>query len=919
MAAATAKKLKYWVSLFSSQEWLAAVFMLVLSVWASLFAGYRYTQLQESTLVNSTAEAAARDIYNALSDSRIALNKFGAAHRGLDEADEGFNDVYAEMFLKENPAISSVGSFQYVYDWLLPVDNAGSSKGSISDLLNINLAGDSALRQAVATAVSSNNVASGVTPASWPDDADVVLIQPHYQFAALPPFNQSLEESFSGGFWMSISFEGLMNGFYADPDAAKLNARITVTQANPRPLDNSTQLSDGKKPVQQPLPEPSTVFTQEYPSNRVAWFTKLFSPVVSSREVFVGASRVMVNVEGQPGFSVTNLLVGLVVMGFIFTITLVLLFMFFSRKLATIEKLNVLRAVTRERAKAERALNSIAETVITLDDKHQVSYINRIGLNVLGVDYEQLLGHDIQAALKLYETEKNGVEFDVCARLNELAIGEAFETDVLVYDSDRVAKSMLLSMTNSTDRLAKIKRYTLVLRDVSEERTLTKELEYQANHDFLTGIWNRYYFENHLKQLVDRAQLGKATHGLVYMDLDQFKLVNDTCGHVAGDRLLCELTTNLKAVLRPGDVLARLGGDEFGLLVVNADQEESLQVAQRIHTFFQNSVFYHEMKAFPVRASIGYVFIDERSSSVSDVLSAADMACYSAKDTGRNNLKIYSEDNADIAQQQADMNWLPRLRKALKEDQFTLFLQAVADTTTQEIKHYEFLLRLRGDKGELILPHHFIQAAERYDLMRAIDQWVIKKATQMVAEHSEALGGQCSFSINLSGQSAADVSFLPYIENCIVESGIEASSLWFEITETAAISHFQVAVQLFQKLRSLGAKVALDDFGSGLSSFGYLKNLPVDVIKIDGQFVRNIETDLIDQAMVRAIHEVSNTMGIESVAEFVESEAAMRQLAQIGVTLAQGYIIAKPCPINEAIARYQQGLDDSSSGMSSAA
>lgn len=718
---------------------------------------------------------------------------------------------------------------------------------------------------------------------------------------------------------MSISFDGFLNGFYSEPETAKLNSRITVTHANPLPFAKDSSVAVGKRRAYQPTLAAKEVFAADFPSSRMAWFSNLFQSITSSRDVFVGATRLKVDVQGQPGFSVTNLLAGLVSMGAILTVTLVSLFLMFSRRVSTVEKLNALKAVTRERAKAERALNSITETVISLDDKHQVSYINKVGVTMLGAECEQPLGKNIQSVLTFYEVENSKVEFDVKSALAKLSIGETSELDVLIYDNQKVARSILLSMTNSTDRLTNNERYTIVLRDVSEERTLTRELEFQANHDSLTGIWNRYYFENRLKQLVDRAQLGKATHALVYMDLDQFKIVNDTCGHAAGDRLLCELTTNLTAVLRPGDVLARLGGDEFGLLVVNADQEESLNVAKRVYSFFQNSAFYYENRAFPVRASIGYVFIDERSMNVSEVLSAADMACYSAKDGGRNGLNIYSEENVHIAQQQEDMNWLPRLEKALKEDLFVLYVQAVADTKTQEIKHYEFLLRLQGDNGELILPNHFIQAAERYDLMKAVDQWVVKAATEFVATHHQALGGQCSYSINLSGQSAADASFLPYVEQCIEDAGIDASSLWFEITETAAITHFQVAVELFQKLRSLGAKVALDDFGSGLSSFGYLKNLPVDVIKIDGQFVRNIENDLIDQAMVRAIHQVSTTMGIESVAEFVESDAALKQLAEIGVNLAQGYVIAKPCTVEEAITHYRKRLSDAASGMSNAA
>jgi len=366
-------------------------------------------------------------------------------------------------------------------------------------------------------------------------------------------------------------------------------------------------------------------------------------------------------------------------------------------------------------------------------------------------------------------------------------------------------------------------------------------------------------------------------------------------------------------------VLARLGGDEFALIVINANEEDSLAIAQNVYTLFQNSAFYHENKVFPVRASIGYVFVDDRFNNLSEVLLAADMACYSAKKDGGNTLSVFSDNNAQIVQQQEEINWHTRLKTAIDQNQFTLLFQGVMCSRTRKINHYEVLLRLIGEDGELVPPCKFLLAAERYDLMRSIDSWVIKNATQLIAEHHEALGGRCSFSINLSGSSISDVNLPSYIEQCIEASDVPASKIWFEVAETAVITHFQRAIQLFEQLGELGIKVALDNFGKGQSSFGYLNELPLDIIKLDEQFTRNIESNVINEAMVRAILQVSIKMNIELVANFVDTDAALQRLNDIGVHRMQGNLIATPLTIKEAVAAHQKKSNEDESGFSSAA
>ncbi len=874
------------------------------------FVGYRIIYLQESNRITESTSAIVRDVAKAMNEARTSLKTFAAMHYD-DSVTGSFNAKYADFLLADNPAIGSIGRVMRESDDSLSITHVQSKNEDMQLIVGWDLNQYAVISSILPTAVASNKMAAVVTPESWPDSSDFLFLQPGYQYSVGSSPYDIMEHAFSGGYWSTFSFDGVMNGFYADPATATVELQVNISETTG---------------VDQAIPGvgetgSATVFNRHFTSNRVAWFSFLFAPLESSQTYHLGKASFIVSVNGQPAASSLAVLVGALATGFTSSIFLVCFAIVFLRRRSNHEKMQASDALTQERAKAARTLNSITESVIALDTNFNVTYMNDAGISVLGLDSDTVVGSSVNEVTKLYDVENNGALFNLTEALQALNNGEGAELDVMLYDKNNVSQSMQLSMTNSTDSPSESGRYTLVLRDVSAERALTRELEYQANHDSLTGVWNRFYFEKRLKVLVDSTRRQPITHALVYMDLDQFKIVNDTCGHTAGDRLLRELTRNLSAVLRPGDVLARLGGDEFGLLVINASHEDAVQVAERIFGFFQNSVFYHEGKAFPVRASIGFVPINGNSGSLEDVLSAADIACYSAKDSGRNSLNVYSEENAHIAQRHQDMNWLPRLQKALKDDHFQLLVQAVADTQTKHIEHYEFLLRLCRSDGSVVTPMQFIQAAERYDLMKDIDRWVIRAATQEIAKHHAALGGHCSYSINLSGQSAADASLLPFIEECIAHADIPASCIWFEITETAAITHFQVAVELFQQLRAMGSKVALDDFGSGLSSFGYLKNLPVDVIKIDGQFVKNLEHDSIDREMVAAIHRVAQAMGIVSVAEFVESEKSLNQLADIGVDLAQGYHIAHPCSLQEAIANYSANKkrDDKDSGLSSAA
>jgi len=474
------------------------------------------------------------------------------------------------------------------------------------------------------------------------------------------------------------------------------------------------------------------------------------------------------------------------------------------------------------------------------------------------------------------------------------SIGEEAAVDAMKSGAhDYVMKDNLARLLPAIDR---------ELREAENRRAhqaAEATIRHMAYHDSLTGLVNRTQFEHRLEASIDTARMAGETHALLYLDLDQFKLVNDSCGHVAGDELLRRLTRSLQQDIRESDTLARLGGDEFGVLLNNCPLERAEKIAYDLLLRIRNYLFVWGDRSFKVGASIGLVRVIGDLDTQS-LLSMADMACYQAKDRGRNRVCVYTEGDHDLSLRRGEMNWIQRLQAAIQNGGFMLYRQHI-QALQSAASHGEILLRMRDENDKLIAPDSFIPAAERYNLMPEIDRWVIRHACEQlralrVSDASDTNKG--STFVNLSATSLSDDGLLSYVLDQLCRNDIQPGIVGFEITETAAISDFDRAAKLIKGLRKLGCNVALDDFGAGMSSFSYLKFLEVNFIKIDGGFVRPMLDDKMDNAIVEAINNIGHIAGIQTIAEFVENDAILERLATMGVDFAQGWAVNRPQPFN---------------------
>lgn len=553
-------------------------------------------------------------------------------------------------------------------------------------------------------------------------------------------------------------------------------------------------------------------------------------------------------------------------------------------------------ALFAEKERAQVTLHSIVDAVLTTDRRGRVSYLNPAAEALTGWPNQEATGEELESLFELRDEHSHVLlENPIIRCLNS---GETINLEVhaLLLDRNGRNKPIAGSAAPIRDRDDTIIGAVLVCHDMSESRQMAEQMSWHATHDSLTGLINRRELERRLQQLIENARYEQSTHAFLYLDLDQFKIVNDTSGHIAGDELLRQLGFLLQDIIRDSDTLARLGGDEFGVLLRNCPEKQAIKIAEKLHKTIQGFRFVWQDKSFEIGASIGLVMIGVESGNIEHVMSVADMACYAAKDQGRNRIWIYQAEDKELTRRHNEMHWIAAIKESLEQDRFVLYRQGIVSCCegTHTIRQAEILVRMIDRQGTIITPDKFIPAAERYDLMSSIDKWVIAHSFEYIAQNPNALD---IFSINLSGNSFSNDNFLAYVHQQLERTKVPTRKICFEITETAAIANLTAAVHFIRELKKVGIRFSLDDFGSGLSSFAYLKNLPVDSVKIDGTFIKDIVHDPICSAMVEAINSIGKVMGIKTIAEFVENEETLQHLQRIGMDMVQGYHIERPHPL----------------------
>ncbi|WP_312565898.1 EAL domain-containing protein [Comamonas sp.] len=569
----------------------------------------------------------------------------------------------------------------------------------------------------------------------------------------------------------------------------------------------------------------------------------------------------------------------------------------FSVQRAIAESTKAYGELEVERQRSGVTLAALGDGVITLDMQLRILYANPSTSQLLDIPHQQLLGRNIAEVLSFVPeliTNYNAPPVNASGNSN------TNKSDNHVHWITRPGKDNVAVRVSITPLKKECKHSgsVVVLHDVSQEQNYMRMLAWQASHDALTGLQNRTAFEQYLEQIVGGQQAS-----LLQLNLDHFKMINATYGHSVGDEVLRQVCHLLRSALRESDVLARIGGDEFAVLLTNCPTHAAMQTAERLRQSVHDLNVHWHQKNLHTGVSIGVVHIEpHHHNDAQSLLGMADNACKHAKESGRNRITVYNPFNRIFQRYQGDMEWVQRLRSSLENNHFSLMAQTVYPLKPQPKGmggvHFEVLLRLQDGQGQLIAPSVFIPIAERYDLMPHIDRWVVRNALKLLRTHLSEGANISTCSINLSGASLGDNELLEFIRHNILEHGVAAEKLCFEITETSAIASMESATSMITELRKLGCRFSLDDFGSGMASFKYLQQLPVDYLKIDGSFVQDMLKNPSNHAMVEAIHHIGRVLGKHTVAEFVSDAATFEALKAMGVDYAQGFYIAPPVPLN---------------------
>jgi diguanylate cyclase (GGDEF)-like protein/PAS domain S-box-containing protein len=558
------------------------------------------------------------------------------------------------------------------------------------------------------------------------------------------------------------------------------------------------------------------------------------------------------------------------------------------------------RAASRPRAMV--TLDAMGESVITVDAEGRIDYVNTSAEVLLGQTFDQLVGKSFSEVASLVdETDRRPLGDPVRKALATGGRVTMGKRAVLVPAITSPERSVEISVTPLKSDGKETLGLVVVMHDTSELRGLTRQMTYQASHDALTGLVNRREFERRLREAMDAAQTGDAGHALCYLDLDRFKVVNDTCGHTAGDNMLREVATIIKDAVRDSDTAGRIGGDEFALLLVGCPLEKARQIADDVVRAIDDYRFVWKDKIFNIGVSIGLVEIGRAGGSIEDIMNSADSACYVAKKQGGVHVHVYSAREEANARHSGEIHWLQKLQGALRDNKFELYYQPIvhAHSSVTNGPGLEVFVRMEGENGEPAAPPaEFIRAAERYRLMPLVDRWVVQAVLSALGRGGMKLPPDRSVAINISGQTLGDSEFLEFVVECFDHTGANPADICFEVTESAVVANLDHARRFIGVLHGMGCEFALDNFGSGLSSFSTLKTLPMDYLKIDGSFISNLAVDTVNQAMVGAMVELSRTLNFRVVAEHVEDQLSLDTVREMGIDFAQGFIFGRPQPLS---------------------
>lgn len=580
---------------------------------------------------------------------------------------------------------------------------------------------------------------------------------------------------------------------------------------------------------------------------------------------------------------------------------------FKERELFTTIEMALFKFKADEKAKRQERwstaiLRSIGDGIIAVNQSGNIDFLNTQAESILGVKQEDVKNLPLSNIFNPLDSV-NKIPLDLPLNIPHSVQRLNYKNCVLIAKNGN-AIHIEGALSPIIDKFGNIEGKVVAFRDISQIQKLSETVSYQESHDALTGLMNRKGFTLKLNELSEEAKSGIKTHAFLYLDLDQFKVINDIYGHKAGDEMLLQTTATINSVVRSSDICARLGSDEFGIILEGAQLQHALFIGERLQSRLSENKIVHERETFHITTSIGLVLIDEMAGDAQRILSNADEACNIAKDEGGKKIIVYNDDENLFAKRRGEMEWIPRLKKALNENQFELFYQPIVPVNTaNKLKKCEILIRLK-DGDDYIPPSQFLPSAERYNLMPAIDRWVITESFKKFKHLKDVIAegrNPYMFSVNLTPEFLADEASYDFISYSLEEFDIPPSSICFEITETAAISNIQTATDFIKKLKAKGCFFALDDFGSGFSSFNYLKNLPVDYLKIDGIFVRDMDEDPVNRAMVRAINSLGQVIGLETIAEFVRNKDIIEHLRDINVDYLQGYEVGKPRPLSKLI------------------